>query len=166
MATKIYRASEAQITFKSTGGTVLFTPTSLANGAGRISTQWDRGAGSLPDRYLWHARTKVATAPTLGNILTLYLAAASSATTPGDTDGELGSVDAALPAADRRRNLTPIGVIVIDEASTARIFKSSGTIELLARWYTLVWFNEFGVALSATAGDHIFTIEPVPPELQ
>lgn len=164
MANKIYSVIETAITFKASGGTVLFTATSLANVAGRYSTQWDRtgGAVSKPDRYLWHARTKIAVAPAVGTILTIYLGASDGT----DNDGELGTTDAALPAADRRRNLTPIGVIVADEASTSRVMKSSGIVELTARYYTLAWYNEFGQALSATAGDHVFTLEPVPPEIQ
>lgn len=162
MANKLYTARETVITFKASGGTVLFTPTSLATAAGRYSTQWDRGAGSVPDRYVFHARTKIAVAPVVGTILTVYLGFSDGT----DNDGELGTTDAALPAADRRRNLTPIGCIVADEASTTRVMKTSGIIEILARFVTLTWYNEFGQALSATAGDHVTTFEPVPPELQ
>jgi hypothetical protein len=162
MPSKQYAVRETVVTFKSTGGTVTFTPTSLANNAGRVSAQWDRGTGSSADRYIFRAKTKLAVAPAVGAILTIYLATSDGT----DNDGELGTTDAALPAADRRRNLTPIGVIVADEASNTRFFITSGIIEILERFVQVVWYNEMGQALSATAADHLFELTPCPPEMQ
>lgn len=162
MATKVYGARETAIVFKSSGGDAAFTPTSLANAAGRVSAQYDRGATSKPTIYIWRARTKLNVSPTVGAILSVYLATSDGT----DADGELGTTDAALPAADRRRNLTLIGVIQADEASTTRSMNASGLVEIRERYVQVVWYNEFGQALSGTAGDHQVTLTPAPDELQ
>lgn len=162
MPNKLYRALETAIVFKSAAGDALFTPTSLANGAGRVSARYDRGALSQADRFIFRARVKCATAPVVGAILTIYLALSDGT----DADGELATTDAALPAADRRRNLRPIGCIQADEASAIRFFTKSDVIEVPDRYIQVVFYNELGVALSATATDHFFSLTPVPPELQ
>ena len=162
MPNKIYIAPEAAIVFKSSGGTVTFTPTSLGNNAGRVSARHDRGTGSRAARFEWRAKTKCATAPAVGTLLYVYLSTSDGAS----ADGELGTADAALPALDRRRNLQLLDTVACDEASATRFFIKSGLIEVTSRYLSVVWVNEFGVSLSATAGDHEFSLTPVPDEVQ
>ena len=71
-----------------------------------MSAQWDRGDINLatPYQYAGFMETKLQAAAAVGAILTCYLV-------PGDgTDvaGGLVTTTAALPAADRRRNLIPL----------------------------------------------------------
>jgi hypothetical protein len=162
MPTKVYVAQETPTTFKASGGTVLFTPTSLANGAGRISTQWDRGSSSRPAAFLARARYKCATAPAVGNLLEVYLAMGDGTY----IDGNLSAVDAAVAAADKRRNLRWIMNVVADTASTSEIMVAERMIWLPSRYVSVVWWNALGVALSSTAADMEFTLTPVPDEVQ
>jgi hypothetical protein len=147
-----------------TGAEILFTPTSLANNTGRVSSQWDRGDSPAADRFIWRAATKVATTPALDKYLTIYLV--TSPAPGGYVDGNLGTTDAALPSLDRVKNAQPIGSIVIDLADVAQTFTKSGEIIILERIVQVVWLNEFGVALSATDADHHFSLTPAPLETQ
>lgn len=162
MPSKVYIAPETAITFKSTGGTVTFTPTSVANGAGRISDQHDRGSGSKPGRYRWRARTKFASALTVGNLMQIYLATSDGTY----VDGNLGTSDAGLSAVDKLRNLRPVGNVEADSTSSGEVQIASGIVWIYERYVSVVWWNAALIALSATAGDHEFTLEPIPDEAQ
>lgn len=161
MPQKLYSRREDAVRFEASGGNVVLTLTSLANGAGRVSAQYDRGVGGAADRFIWRFKTTLAVAAALGAVLTIYLVTSDGT----DADGNLGTTDAALPALDRRRNLVPIGSVIADAASTGP-FKASGVVEILERFVQVVVVNEMGQALSASAGDHAFVLTPVPPEVQ
>jgi hypothetical protein len=162
MPTKIYVAPETPVTFKASGGTVVFTPQNVASAAGRISTQWDRGTGSKPGWYEWRAKTKAGSALTVGTQLEIYLATSDGTI----VDGNLGTSDAALAAGDKRRNLQPVGSIVSDSTSSGEVQHGSGQVFIVARYVSVVWWNATGVTLTNTAGDHEFILTPIPDELQ
>jgi hypothetical protein len=163
MANKVYIAPETTVVFKASGGDVTITCTSLANNAGRVSAQWDRGSGSKPQQYRWECEFKCVATPTVGQTVSLYWATAQADATV--VDGNVGQVDAALSALDKRRNLQFIDVVEVDVASTA-IQKKSGTCFIDSRYNSLVPINETGAAFSATAGDFVFKLTPIPPEIQ
>lgn len=162
MPQKSYVHRETAITFQPSGGSVLFTPTGIATATGWISDQWDRGIDAVAERYIWRAATKVATNPALGAFLTVYIFTSDGTY----ADGNLPTTDQALPAADRRRNLNPTGVLQADVVSTTQVFTRSGVVEILDRYVQVCWYNEFGVALSSTAADHFMSLTPAPSELQ
>lgn len=165
MPQKVYGIRESPIVFQETGGTVSFTPKNLATGAGWVSARYDRGAGvAFPERYILRGKTKVAAAATLGTILTMYLVQSDGT----NADGALGTTNAALPTLDRRRNLTPVGVIVADGNGTnlGPFISRPYTIEIYDQYFSLAWINEFGVALTNVAADHVCTVTPVPWEVE
>lgn len=159
MPNKILRVRESPIVF-STAGTLL-TLTSLGNNAGRYSSRYDRGILAAPGELFGRAVIKLAVAAAVGTILTIY-AFESDGTT---ADGTLGTVDAALTA-DKRRNGTPIGVIVADAASVGPFAGAIGLFEVHDRYLQLGVYNEMGQALSAVAGDHAITLWPLAWEVQ
>lgn len=155
------------VTFLSTGGTVLFTPTSLAQNAARVSAQWDRGAYPLPLRYEWRAKAKAAATVVLGDpLVDIYLATADNATS-GYQDGIAGGSDAALTPIDKTRNMQWCGSL-ITEATAAGAVNGSGVIEIVARYVSVVFVNRLStaVALSATATDMGFQLTPILDEIQ
>ncbi len=162
MANKVYGATESAITFKASGGTLALTLTSLANGAGRISAQWDRGAGSKPTLYKWRGVVKAAAALAVGVPLEVYLATGDGA----DIDGNQSTADAAFAASDKRRNLQYVGSILGDSVSNGELQKGSGLVEIRDRYVSLVIWNAMGQALTGAAADHYFSLTPVPDELQ
>jgi hypothetical protein len=162
MANKIYLAPETTITFKSSGGTVMFTPTSVADAAGRLSARHDLGSASRSRRYEWRAKTKLSAAATVGRVIEIYLATSDGTI----ADGNQGASDAAFSAGDERRNLKFIGVIEVDKNDSTRVFHASGVCEIDARYVSVVWWNDTGQSLSGTASDHEFILTPVPDEVQ
>lgn len=162
MANKIYVAPETAVSFKASGGTVTFTPKNVANAAGRISAQWDRGSGSVPGRYYWRAHTKFQAGLTVGNALEIYFATSDGT----DVDGNQGTSDAAFSAADKRRNLHYVGSVVADSTSSGEVQIGSGVVEIYTRYVSVVWWNASGQTLTNTDGDHTFTLTPVPDEIQ
>lgn len=162
MANKVYIAPETKVTFKASGGDVTFTPTSVASGSARVSAQYDRGSGSKPSRYVWRGTTKLASVGA-GAVVGVYLATSDGSI----LDGNVGTSDATISNGDKYRNLRYIGSLVCDKASDAtEPIQGSGEVEIFSRYVSVVWFNQSGVAFSSTAGDHIFTLEPVPDEIQ
>lgn len=165
MANKVYGQYESAITFKASGGTVLFTPTSVANNAGRISDRYDRGGGApfaKPTLYIWRVVTKAGAALAVGTALEVYLATSDGTS----ADGNQGTSDAAFSAADKRRNLQYLGALIADSTSSGEVQIASGLVEIRERYISVVWWNTLGQSLSGTAGDHSFTLTPVPDEIQ
>ena len=59
MATqKVYETPGSTVAFRGSGGTITLTPQNEGTAKGRISNQWDRGAGSQPARYRWRMKTR------------------------------------------------------------------------------------------------------------
>lgn len=164
MPNNVYVSPETAITFKASGGSAVLTMTSLANGAGRVSAQIDRGAGAHAAKYLVEVQTKSGTAMTVGGTLQVYLAMAQAdATQP---DGAVGQVDAALTSIEQRRNLLLACIAEAPVTTSGAQLKASGEVVVSARYVSVVPVNELGAALSATASDHIITLTPIPDQIQ
>ncbi len=162
MANLIYTASQTAITFKESGGDAVITLLNLGYGAGRISAQYDRGAGSKPMRYSWKAVVQFETAAVIGELVELYLAQSDGTV----VDGVVGTADAAL-AGDKRRNLDLIGVVVADTVSTATNIVASGICYIWQRFFSVrVWNGSAGDNLENTANANYITFTPIPDEVQ
>lgn len=157
MATsKAYQLSETEITFKASAGTVAFTPTSLAASNGRQSAQHDFGTSARAYMFNWTAYVKFATTPVVGEVIEIW-----GKTSDGThIDNDDGTGDIAVSSADKLKNLTPIGRIVVDEANATPEFSASGRVQLSRRYFNVVFWNATADALSATAADHGFILEP------
>ena len=162
MPSKAYLIPETAITFKSTGGTVAFTPTSLAAGAGRQSAQHDFGVAARAYVFNWRGYFQSATAPVVGETVNIY--AKTSDGTHIDNDD--GTGDIALSAENKLKNLTFIGSITVDETTQDQEFSSSGIVTLPSRYFNVVFFNDTVDAFTSTAIEHGFILEPVVTEMQ
>lgn len=165
MANKIYGAIETSITFKSASGDATITPTSVANGAGRLSTRYDRGATSKPTLYRWVCRFKTAAAAAIGRTLRLYAITAEASTGSTYTDGAFSESDQAVSSEDLYRNGIAVGIVQCDQA-TVGPFVASGLVELRGRYVQIGFFNDSAQAMSATATDFEFVLIPVPDDIQ
>lgn len=165
MPTKFYHAPESAITFAPSGGTEPITLTSLANGAGRVSDQLDRGSGSKPGLYTIQIKTKAAAALAVGVQLRVYLIESSVS---ADVPGNLGVSDAAVSSEDKLRNLgAPVVSINADSTSNGEVQISNAVpVMILSRYVSVVAWNALGQALTGTGSDHVITLVPVPPESQ
>lgn len=163
MANLIYNQPETAITWAASGGDNTLTLTSLTAGAGRQGALDDFGATTARSRrYVWRAWVKFATTPVVDEIIRIY--AKTGDGTHRDNDD--GTGDAAVSDSNKLKNLTQIGAIIVDEASSTPEFSASGEIEISAREFAPVFWNATADALSGTAGDHGFSLTPVPDEIQ
>lgn len=162
MPNKIYQVIESAITWRASGGTNVITLTSLAAGAGRQGAMDDLLATARATRYNWRFFCKFATTPVVGEIIRIYAKFGDG--TRFDNDD--GTGDAAVSAEDKLRNLTLIGVLVVDEASSTPEFSASGTIDITQDEFAPVIWNDTADGLSSTAADNGFDLVPVPPEIQ
>lgn len=164
MSNDILQKDGTAFTFKSTGGSALWTPTSLANGAGRISDQLDLGASPRAAKFRWVLRAKLAS-PTVGLMLRPYLIEASTAAITYQ-DGILGVSDAAIASeVITQYSGKLLGPCPIQTNGTAfQVW--SGKCKILSRYVSLMLWNASGVAFSATATDHEFRLEPVNDQVQ
>lgn len=148
---------ETAITFKDSGGTVVFTPTSLATVSGRQSAQHDFGTAARAYQFNWRAYVQFATTPVLGEVINVYLKT-SDGTHPDNDDG---TSDAAVSAEDKLSNLDYIGSITVDEAAGDIEMVASGTVNITHRYVQVVFWNATIDSLTATASEHGFILEPI-----
>lgn len=161
MPNKIYQPQETAVTWAASGGTNLFTPTSLATVSGRQGAHHDFTAGSVGRRFAWRGWIKPGATRVVGEVCEWYLKTSDG--TRHDNDD--GTGDIALSAADKLRNLQLIGVCQIDENAAVEMV-ASGVVTLLHRYGAPVLYNRTANSLSATATDFGFSMMPVPDEIQ
>lgn len=161
MANKIYTLQETAVTWLSTGGTELLTPTSLATLSGRQGAHHDFTAGSVGRRFAWRAWLKPGATRVVGEVVEIYFKTSDG--TRHDNDD--GTGDIAVSAKDKLRNVTLIGVLQIDENAAVEMV-TSGIVELLHRYGAPIFWNATANTLSATAGDFGYSMTPCVDEIQ
>lgn len=163
MSNLIYALPGTPRIFAPSGGDTTFTPTSVANAAGRVSARWDRGTGAQPSIYRWQARARANVAPTVGNVVRVYLVLGEDGTF---APGALGTADAGITTEDDLLNAQLIGNMVADAASTTRDFVAHGIVEIRSRYVQAAWWNALGQALHATGTNHEFVLTPYSDQIQ
>lgn len=164
MATqKIYAAVGTPVTFKDSGGTVVMTLQNLAHAAGRISAQWDRGAGALPMRYRIRCVFPLQATHTavLGEVIEVYIATSDGT----DVDGTVGVADAALTT-EKRRNLTLIGSVLVDVVTGDAKLTGTFTVELFERYVSIGVWNATTDHLQDDANACYITATPYSDDIQ
>jgi hypothetical protein len=163
MATqKIYEAPGTPITFRGSGGTVPMTPQNEAAAKGRISNSWDRGAGAQPARYKWRMRTRWVATASSADSLRVYLVTSDGA----NPDGTLSATDAELTSeTPLANNCQFLGAVM--SAGVSQVEVSSGVCSIHDRYVQIaVWNASTSKALTNTETDHIFTLIPIPDDIQ
>jgi hypothetical protein len=161
MANKIYRASETAITFKESGGDAVITLKNLGAGVGRISAQYDRGAGSKPALYNWKSVFIFETAPVASEVVSIYLSESDGTY----QDGLVGTVDAALTAA-RLVNLKLIGTSLNDTTLTGTSVIASGMCEIWEQNFSVGVWNGTADNLANADNASVIIFTPMPYEVQ
>lgn len=150
-----------QKTWKSTGGSALFTPTSLGSAAGRQGAYLDLGTGSIGRTFSYRAWMKPGGTRVVGEYVDVYLGTSDGT----NADNDDGSSDQAVSSIDKLRNLRGLKPIIIDE-NAAVTMVSSGTVVITHQWVFPVFWNRSANSLSATATDFGFLIVPFIDEIQ
>lgn len=166
MATQqVFRALGTALVFKDSGGDAVITLQNLGFGVGRVSAQYDRGAGSKPMRHKWRGVFQFESAPVIGEIIEIHGYEASS-TANTTVDGTVGVADAALVSA-KRANSTWKLYVVVDTVSTGTDIVASGEVMILDRYFSVgVWNASAGDNLKNTANVNVITFTPMPDDIQ
>jgi len=160
MANKVLMHQETAITWLSTGGTELFTPTTLGAAAGRQGALHDFGTAARARRGTWRAWLKPGATRVVGEVVRVYLKTSDGS----HPDNDDGTGDIAVSAEDKLRNVAQLGAIIIDENAAVEM-AASGVVEIDARYAGPIFWNATANALSGTAGDFGFSWTPTPDEI-
>jgi hypothetical protein len=150
MAGELYiQKGTAKLVGGESGADTAWSVEGLANTAGQVSAQIDLGAVPRPCIIDWICEVQFQATPTQGKGLELY---ASFALDNENTrlDGDVGTSDAALGDVDMRRNLTPIGYVVSENAAASEKCIASGSFVTYKRYLSLVAYNDSGASVNAT----------------
>lgn len=162
-ANKVYVNPESSILFADSAQVeqATWTLSALAAGAGRISAQYDRGAGAHAAWYEWRCRLRLTGTNVVGAVVEFYVATSDGTY----VDGNVGTADAAL-ASDKRNNLRPLGVLLVDQTTTNTEMVASGRIRLDARYLSLGIWNGTSLPLQTDTANHGCLLTPMPEEVQ
>lgn len=161
MANKVYQVTETLITWRASGGTNAFTPTSLAATAGRQGAYHNLGTAVRSRLFRWEAFLKPGGTRVVGEVIRVYLALGNGTQYNNDD----GTGDIALSSVDKLRNVQQIGAIVIDENAAVEM-TAWGIVEIAHQYCAPIFYNGSANALSSTAADFGFNLTPIPDEVQ
>jgi len=146
----------AQVKFGGTAPDVAFSFEGTANGAGRVSTQYDTGADPRADEYGWKCSVQSQATPVQGSVWEVWAAGAPDYDST-EVDGRVGVVDAALGDIDQTRNLKRLGSIRVEDADTT-VMTGGGRFIWTQQYMSIVMVNKSGAAVDAAAANFSFHV--------
>lgn len=161
MANNVYQTLETAVTWLASGGTELFTPTSLATVSGRQGAHHDFTTAAVSRRFGWRAWLKPGGTRVVGEFIDIYLKTSDG--TRHDNDD--GTGDIAVSSVDKLRNLQYLGTIYIDENAAVEMV-AHGEVFLPHRYAAPIFWNNTANTLSTTAADYGFSMTPVTDQIQ
>ncbi len=166
MTNLVYTIDETALLWDdSTNADKTFTIASLGAAAGRQGELYDLGISARATLFKWRAFVRFATEPIEDELISIYLKT-SDGTYPDNDDG---TDDIAVSEITKLNNLTPIGVIKVDEVTTPAttvVYVAKGVVEILDRWVAPVFWNGTADGLHATANVSGFILTPVADQIQ
>jgi len=156
MANEVYQVIGTPITFKSSGGSVVWTPAGTTTLQGRKSASWDRGESPQPEEYSWRAKIAWQNTPVVGEAIDFYIATSDGTI----IDGTTTAGDATFTDTDALPNMLYVGSLIADMTTTDSV-QGSGVFRMYERYGVLVMVNNGTETLSATDGDHEFIATPI-----
>ena len=164
MANEVLVKPGTPITFKDSGGSAAITLNALGFGTGRVSAQYDKGAGAQEAWFHVHAVIQFDSAPVIGETVEVYIVNHDGTLIPGG----LGAVDAAVTVANKRNNLHCPLIVISAEAATADLnYEATGLAYCPMRYISvMVWNGSAGDNLQATNNINVITLTPLVDEIQ
>lgn len=161
---KIYVESETAVTFADGAQTptVTITFSALATLTGRVSAQYDRGAGSLAPCFRWRATAQLTGTNVVGQTIEYYLATSNGT----NIDGEVGTADAALASVNVLPALKYLGSVPVVQTTTNTNTTGSGVYCTSARYVSVVVWNASSLPFKTDTAVHKFSLIPFAPEVQ
>jgi hypothetical protein len=116
-------------------------------------------------RYLWRLAANWVATPTAGDALRVYLLTSVDGATAALSDGGIAPTDAAISSENQLLyDCMLIGAVISD--GTAAIRVTSGIVNIFSQYvYVAIW-NAGAKSLTSTASDTVFTLVPVPDDIQ
>lgn len=152
------------VTWINSGGTYALTLTSLANGAAREggkSASWVDGTKGMPELIEVLFETAVTSAATTGREVVLFVGESDSATAGTNNPGNLTGADAGLSTpTELTTQLILLGSLILSNTRGTNVQKTRLRYRPVQPYCTPVVYNDSGVALSGTAGNHKITMTP------
>lgn len=161
---KVYAIDETPVIWKASGGTKLFTPTSLASGAGRqgaIHRFFPAEESAGPYIFPWRAWLKPGGTRVVDEVVQVWWKAMALAYPDNDDD----TGDVVVSAQDKLNNCTLIGSIKIDQDAAVEMARGGDLILRHLHGSPIFW-NATANALSSTAADFGFMVTPQALQLQ
>jgi len=152
-----------EITFQSSGGTVLMTVDSgVSFTDGRKSAECTLATNytdDRPERYRWTCKAFWGAGAALKETLDLFLAQANA---DGEYEGGVTAGDAEFLDVNGLSNMTYVGSVVVTNA-TEELEHASGEVILTSNKCVLVvWNTSAAAAMHATATNFEFKLLPIP----
>ena len=144
------------------GGNVVWTLSALASGAGRISAQYDKGAGAQPAFWQFVCRLQLTGTNVVGATVEYYIVRGDGT----DTDGNVGTADAALTT-DKRRNLQFIGTLVVDQTTTnTKMVATFNNVYIPSRYFSMGVWDATTLPFKTDTTTHRCAAYPMPFQMQ
>lgn len=151
------------LTFTDTGATGgTFALSGTATGTGKYSARYDKGTGPQAFQWCWRCWAQLTGgSPVPGDVIEWYLATSDNTR----TDGELGATAATLTT-DKRRNLTLLGVLIVDQTAADTTMTASGCLEIPWRYFQLGMWNATSLNLRTGTTFHGCAMTPMQLEIE
>lgn len=157
---KIYQTAGTTVTFMNTGGDITLTLKNLAAGAGRVSNQWDRGAGSLPMRMKWEVAIKCGATVVVGTVYRIYMTVGTNITYADYV------ADAAIATETMFNNFALIGQAICSIVTSGTVFHANGIVEIPGRYVNLGLWNATGAIIDNADGTSWIKLTPFADDIQ
>jgi hypothetical protein len=154
------------VQFSDTGGQVVMAFSNKATLTGQVSALADKGVTpTAAQPAVWQAQCSISLTGTniVAATVEYYIATSQDGTT---LDGGV-TANAALASADKRRNLTPIGVLVVDQTTTnTTMIATFRNIYIPSRYYALAFYNNTTLPTETSTTKHKCVFTPMPVQMQ
>jgi hypothetical protein len=152
------------ITFADTGGTYVLVFSNKATATGSVSALADKGAGAQPSLWQFQCQISLGGTNVPGATVEYYITTSQDGTT---VDGGVGTVSAALASADKRRNLTMLGVLVVDQTTAnTTMVATFRNVYIPTRYFAVAWWNASGLTTETSTTKHKCVATPMPIQMQ
>lgn len=162
---KIYVNPETAITFgdSAQSPSATITLANLATVTGRVSAQYDRGAGAHATCYAWRFTSSLTGTNVVGATIDVYMATSDGT----NTDGQVATTDTALASSNVLPALQRLGSLIVTQTTTNTNMTSSGDFYCTSsRYLSLVIYNATTLSMQNSTSVHKFVLTPVPLEIQ
>jgi len=158
-----YTLPGTPVTFADSGGTVVMAFSAKASLSGQVGALYDKTAGAQPSLWQFQCQISLNGTHTPGATLEYYLVTSQDGTT---VDGGV-SLNAALASADKRRNLIPMGVLVVDQTTNlTSMYATFRNVYIPTRYFTLAFWNATAISTETSTTKHKCVGTPMPPQMQ